>query len=120
MNHIYWAKLSISTFDFNWSHSCVCITSLTYAFGHWRATSQGDKEMSYPFVSFITYTGLGFVKQRQLMGFPSCKYFSSFCLQHLFFVQSLGCVQLCDPMDCNTPRVPVPHHLLELDQTHVH
>ena len=84
MNHIYWAKLSISTFDFNWSHSCVCIISLTYAFGHWRATSQGDKEMSYPFVSFITYTGLGFVKQRQLMGFPSCKYFSSFCLQHFF------------------------------------
>ena len=25
--------------------------------------------MSYPFVSFITYTGLGFVKQRQLRGF---------------------------------------------------
>ena len=26
---------------------------------------------------------------------------------------------LCDPMDCSTPGFPVPHHLLELAQTHV-
>ena len=35
-------------------------------------------------------------------------------------VQSLSCVQLCDPMDCSTPGLPVHHHLLELAQTHVH
>ena len=27
---------------------------------------------------------------------------------------------LCDPMDCNTPGLPVYHQLLELAQTHVH
>ena len=27
---------------------------------------------------------------------------------------------LCDPMDCNTPGLPVHHQLLELAQTHVH
>ena len=27
---------------------------------------------------------------------------------------------LCDPMDCSTPGFPVPHHLLESAQTHVH
>ena len=27
---------------------------------------------------------------------------------------------LCNPMDCNTPGLPVPHHLLEFDQVHVH
>ena len=27
---------------------------------------------------------------------------------------------LCDPMDCSTPGFPVPHHLPELAQTHVH
>ena len=27
---------------------------------------------------------------------------------------------LCDPMDCNKPRFPVHHQLLELAQTHVH
>ena len=30
------------------------------------------------------------------------------------------CPTLCDPMDCNTPGLPVLHHLLELTQTHVH
>ena len=27
---------------------------------------------------------------------------------------------LCTPMDCSTPDLPVPHHLLELAQVHVH
>ena len=35
-------------------------------------------------------------------------------------VQSLSCVQLFDPMDCNTPGFPVLHYLLEFAQTHVH
>ena len=35
-------------------------------------------------------------------------------------IQSLGHVQLCDPMDCSTPGLPVHHPLLEPTQTHVH
>ena len=31
-----------------------------------------------------------------------------------------SCPTLCDPMDCSTPGLPVPHHLLELAQTHDH
>ena len=27
---------------------------------------------------------------------------------------------LCNPIDCNTPGLPVPHHLLEFAQVHVH
>ena len=27
---------------------------------------------------------------------------------------------LCDPMDCSTPGLPVPHHLLKFAQAHVH
>ena len=30
------------------------------------------------------------------------------------------CQILCDPMDCSTPGLPVPHHLLEFVQVHVH
>ena len=30
------------------------------------------------------------------------------------------CPTLCDPMDCSTPCLPVPHHLPEFAQTHVH
>ena len=32
----------------------------------------------------------------------------------------LSHVWLCDPMDCSTPGFPVPHHLPELAQAHVH
>ena len=35
-------------------------------------------------------------------------------------VQSLSCVQLCDPMDCSTPGLPVHHQFPELTQTHLH
>ena len=35
-------------------------------------------------------------------------------------VQSLSQVRLCDPVDCSVPGFPVPHHLLEFAQTHVH
>ena len=35
-------------------------------------------------------------------------------------VQSLSCVQLCDPIDYSTPGPPVHHQLLRLTQTHVH
>ena len=34
-------------------------------------------------------------------------------------VQSLSRVQVCDPVDCSTPGLPVHHQLLELAQTHV-
>ena len=36
------------------------------------------------------------------------------------WVQSLSCVQLCYPMDCSTPGLPVHHQLPEYTQTHVH
>ena len=31
-----------------------------------------------------------------------------------------SCPALCDPMDCSTPSLLTPHHLLELAQVHVH
>ena len=31
-----------------------------------------------------------------------------------------SCPTLCDPMDCNTPGLPVYHQLPEFTQTHVH
>ena len=30
------------------------------------------------------------------------------------------CLTLCDSMDCSMPGFPVPHHLLEFAQVHVH
>ena len=31
-----------------------------------------------------------------------------------------SCPTLCDPMNCNTPGLPVRYHLMEFTQTHVH
>ena len=31
-----------------------------------------------------------------------------------------SCFPLCDPMDCSPPGLPIPHHLPELAQVHVH
>ena len=53
---------------------------------------------------------------------------ASFILQTCFVfivtvhtvVQLLSRVTLCNPMDCSTPGLPVPHYLLEFTQTHVH
>ena len=30
------------------------------------------------------------------------------------------CPTLCDPMDCSTPGLPVPHYLPKFAQVHVH
>ena len=41
-------------------------------------------------------------------------------LRELVTEQLNSVVQLCDPMDCSTPGLPVHYQLLELTQTHVH
>ena len=38
----------------------------------------------------------------------------------MFSQVSQSCPTLCNPMDCSMPGLPVPYHLLELAQTHVH
>ena len=55
--------------------------------------------------------------------------FAYVCMIHIKFYQVLSlcqfssvahsCLTLCDPMNCNTPGLPVHHQLLEFTQTHV-
>ena len=40
--------------------------------------------------------------------------------QQFNLVQLFGHDQLCDPMDCSMPGLPVHHQLLEHTQTHVY
>ena len=59
------------------------------------------------------------------VGKGACQdYILSPCLFNLHaefsLVQSLSRVQLCNPMDCSTPGLPVHHQLPEFTQTHVH
>jgi len=44
-------------------------------------------------------------------------------LPHFYYIicsVSQSCPTLCNPMDCSTPGFPVPHHLPEFTQVHVH
>ena len=41
------------------------------------------------------------------------------CCPHCCLVAKT-CLTLCDPMDCSMPGLPVPHHLPECAQVHVH
>ena len=51
--------------------------------------------------------------------FNFLKLFVNWC--NIAIVESLSHVQLfVTPMDCSIPGFPLPHHLLELAQTHVH
>ena len=58
-----------------------------------------------------------FLENRELLSF----FFQLLMSSILSSVQSLSHIPtLHDPMDCNTPGLPVHHQLLELAQTHVH
>ena len=58
------------------------------------------------------------MKQNQIHGAEDCTCgFEGFVVA---VVQSLSCVQLCDPMGCSMPGLPVLHCLSEFAQTHVH
>ena len=61
-------------------------------------------------------------------------YFSPYLFNHFMIVMVMfykfrsdqirsvaqSCLTLCDPMNCSTPGLPVPHQLLEFTETHVH
>ena len=48
-----------------------------------------------------------------------CMYVSTYMFTYCCSV-TRSCPTLCDPMDCSTPGLPTPHHLLEFAQVHVH
>ena len=50
--------------------------------------------------------------------FSSTKTWTTFC--YMFSSVTKSCLTLCDPMDHNTPGLPVHHQLPKFTQTHVH
>ena len=37
----------------------------------------------------------------------------------VMFFSCQSCLTFRDPMDCSTPGLPIPHHLLEFAQVHI-
>ena len=46
--------------------------------------------------------------------------YSSTILKKVKVLVAQSCLTLCDPMDCCTPGLPVPHHLPDFAQVPVH
>ena len=70
-------------------------------------------------VSIDQESSTGFMEVRMGLWMPrSSLEFVLHCCCCCWVAQS--CPTLCDPMDCNTPGLPVLYYLLELAQTHVH
>ena len=51
-----------------------------------------------------------------------CYYYTTSCPFLILFSRSVAksCPIPCDPMDCSMPGLPVPHHLLNFSQVHIH
>ena len=47
-------------------------------------------------------------------------YLQSLCFRCCYCLVAQSCPTLCNPMDCSTPGLPVPPHLPEFAQIHVH
>ena len=66
-----------------------------------------------------------YITRVQIVGWPYSDHLFIFTVSQMRVrdfssVQSLSRVQLCDPMNCSTPGLPVYHQLPESTQTHVH
>ena len=78
-------------------------------------------------LSSVSVENFDIFSKCHLGGSATCKNFSTYkrCYQSaerpkFSSVQSLSCVQLCNPMNHSTPGLPVHDHLLEFTQIHVH
>ena len=74
--------------------------------------------LKYRFYSDFTsfFTNTLFLFQAQIQDIMLCLIVLSPCCHSV----AKSCPTLCDPMDCGTPGLPVPHHLLGFVQVHVH
>ena len=55
-----------------------------------------------------------------VLGHSILPIFIAYKLLHIICLVTRLCPTLRDPMDCSTPGIHVPHHLLEFAQVHVH
>ena len=67
-------------------------------------------------MSFIIVPTSNIIKKRKTGPLSHTRHISS--VQFSSVAQS--CLNLCDPMDCSTPGLPVHHQLPEFTQTYVH
>ena len=82
-----------------------------FAEWQWR---NGHREQTYG-------RGVGEEGEAEKYGESNMETYYSICKIHCCCCSvTQSCLTLCDPMDCSTPGLPVPHRLLEFSQVHVH
>ena len=85
----------------------------------WQHLSNHSEELAAD--RHIMYTHVSYGKTTKLDG--SCYLFLRLTknfIKHCYCSVTQSCLTLCDPMDCSMPGLPVPHHLLNFPQVHVH
>ena len=93
------------------------ITSTTWEEKQWRSWIQIFKIAKNPLQrkgKYPTYQAVS-----ALLGIKHVSRCEQLLKRQFSSVQSLSRVQLCDPMDCSTPGLPLHHQLPNLAQTHV-
>ena len=86
--------------------------------------SIGSQRVRHDWATEMNWTELmpatGFVRDHESLAVDCWSYNVLHRLAfHLLFIRQ-SCPTLCDPIDCSKPGLPVPHHLLEMAQVHVH
>ena len=78
--------------------------------------------LSCPISKFIMKANnSSFVVSKWLNLELDCRFISQVFFSTLLLCSvTKSCSTLCHPMDCSTPGLPVPHHLPEFAQVHVH
>ena len=120
-----WCHLTISSF-----FSCLQSFPALGSFPVSQLFASGGQSIEHiPFLNLVLYIHL----LRNVLPFQFLCIFFPFITFFLLFLCSFiescnikccsvakSCATLCDSMDCSTSGFPVPHHLLEFAQVHVH
>ena len=106
-----WVAISFSN-AWKWKVKVKSLSCIRFLATPWTAARQAPPSM-------------GFSRQEYWSGLPSPSPLHTPSLtEYWFSVQfssvAQSCPTLCDPMNRNTPGLPVHHQLLEFTQTHIH
>ena len=79
----------------------------------WTVVCQASLSMGFPRKEY--WSGLHFLLQgiSSIQGLDLSLLYCRWILYHGCFSVAQSCLNLCNPVDCSTPGLPVPHHLPE-------
>ena len=112
-------SLKVNFLPNRWFHPCkfyLPCENFIYSRYKWPKTNQLVLVSSFCSSPFLDKTCVKVVTKTKDLFTSALSYWLHCCCCSV----TQSCPTLCDPMDCSTPGLPVPHHLPEFAQHHVH